>query len=154
MKSIFYLVLTILIFAAVAFNSDQEDQASKHDNTITNEPHSVQVSKRMSSESGLTKGITKVLTSLNELKLATKPSNGKKDEINNAAEDLGETWDQIEKQVEKKYPEDYERIEKSLYPLLAEAKRDNPNIELVNQLLETTTTKVQVFKEMIGTTSS
>lgn len=151
MKSLLYLLLTIMIFAAVAYNADEDKQATEHDSKTTNETTSVQASKSMSS-SDLTKGIDQVLTSLDKLKTVTQKKETKK--INNTAEKLGETWDQIEKQVEEKYPEDYERIEKSLYPLLAEAKKDAPNLELIMDLLEKTTIKVQSFKEMIGTTSS
>lgn len=153
MKSILYLLLTIAIFTAVAFNTNKdEQQANEQTNKTTDVPTSVQTTKPMSSD--LTKGLDKVLTSLETLKTKTEETNVEIEKVNSGAEKLGENWDQIEKQVEGKYPEDYENIEKSLYPLLAEAKKDNPNLVLVTQLLDETATKIQVFKETIGTTPS
>lgn len=156
MKSILYLLLTIIIFAAVAFNANtsEEKQAKEQNSKTTDESTSVQVSKSMSSDPSLTKGIDTVLTSLDQLKKVTEEADGKTEKVNNAAEQLGEDWDEIEKLVEKKYPEDYEKIERSLYPLLAEAKKDDPDLGLVQQLLNETTTKVQLFKEMIGNKAS
>ena len=150
MKSILYLLLAIMVFTVVAFNTsaNEEEQAQ-----ITNESTSVKASKSMS-ENDLTKGLDNVLTSLDELKTVTKDSQVDTQAVNKAAEELGETWDKIEEKVEEKYPEDYENIEKSLYPLLAEAKKDTPNLVSVMQLLDATTKKVQKFKEKTGTTSS
>lgn len=147
MKSIFYLVLTIMIFAAVAFNSNKEEQANE-----TDTPTSVQTTKQLTSE--LTTGLDEVLNSLAELKTITEDSTWETEKIQTTGESLGETWDQIEKQVEEKYPEDYERIEQSLYPLLAEARKDNPDLALVMQFLNATTEKIEVFKKMVGATSS
>lgn len=150
MKSILYLLLAIMVFTVVTFNTsaNEEEQAQ-----ITNESTSVKASKSMS-ENDLTKGLDNVLTSLDELKTVTKDSQVDTQAVNKAAEELGETWDKIEEKVEEKYPEDYENIEKSLYPLLAEAKKDTPNLVSVMQLLDDTTKKVQEFKEKIGTTST
>lgn len=148
MKTILYLVLTIMIFAAVAFNASGSKQAKEP----TDEPTSVQVAKSVASE--LTEGLKKVLTSLDKLKTVTGDSTGETDTVQTSAETLGETWDQIEKQVEEKYPEDYERIENSLYPLLAEAKKDTPNLTSVLQFLDATTSKIKIFMDKVGTTSS
>jgi iron uptake system EfeUOB component EfeO/EfeM len=63
---------------------------------------------------------------------------------------IEEKWDKIEKQVEEKYPEDYEDIEKSLYPLIAEAKKDTPDSEKLKTLTEETKNKLNQFHEKIN----
>ncbi|WP_404451022.1 hypothetical protein LG329_11820 [Virgibacillus necropolis] len=150
MKNIFYLVLTIVLVATVALNTGDAGQENTNQSESTNKRDSVQVT---SMNSTLTKGLDKVLVSLGELEKVVGDTENTEKRIA-ATKKLGEDWDQIEKQVEEKYPEDYENIEKSLYPLLAEAKKEYPNTANVRQLLEATTVKVEAFKRSVGKTSS
>ncbi|WP_052712244.1 hypothetical protein [Domibacillus indicus] len=55
---------------------------------------------------------------------------------------LEEHWDLAEAQVEEQYPEDYAAIEKSLYPLIDEAKKDNPDLEKMKPLVEDADEKI------------
>lgn len=151
MKSIIYFVLTIMVLVAVALNTDDAGQKSTEQGKSNNEQVSVQVTNSMSST--LTSGLEKVLASLDELGTVVEDTGTKEKRIE-VANKLGEDWDQIEKQVEENYPEDYENIEKSLYPLLAEAKKENPNLVSIVHLVDATTKKVTSFKESVAKTSS
>ncbi|WP_050183077.1 hypothetical protein [Domibacillus robiginosus] len=51
------------------------------------------------------------------------------EELQEAGESLKEHWDLAEKEVEEQYPKDYAAIEKSLYPLIDEAKKDSPDLQ-------------------------
>ncbi|ASN07243.1 hypothetical protein [Virgibacillus necropolis] len=151
MKSFFYFVLTIIVLVAVTLNTD-EGQENANNVKPTDKGSSVQVTNTMSSS--LTSGLDKVLVSLDELQAVAEKSTDETKQIQDVAKKLGEDWDQIEKQVEQNYPEDYENIEKSLYPLLAEAKKEQPYLANVKQLIEATTKKVEAFKKSVGKTAS
>ncbi|WP_318036018.1 COG4315 family predicted lipoprotein [Halobacillus shinanisalinarum] len=109
--------------------------------------------KHIDQAASLTEGIDKVLTSLQDLKdtVQAAPNDAKK--TNNKGKALSESWEPIEKTVEKRNTEAYENIEKSLYPLIAEAKRDHPDIDKMQRLIEETTSKLKMFKKKLASSS-
>jgi iron uptake system EfeUOB component EfeO/EfeM len=98
----------------------------------------------------LSKGVEETTSSVEELTmtLTNAPDDAKK--INEQGTMIEEKWDKIEKQVEEKYPDDYEDIEKSLYPLIAEAKKESPDSEKLKTLSEETKNKLNQFHEKIN----
>ncbi|QTC42657.1 hypothetical protein I7V34_05235 [Bacillus sp. V3] len=97
----------------------------------------------------LTAGVEDTKGSLEELSmtLTNTPEEAKK--LNEQGSKVEEKWDQIEKQVEDNYPDDYENIEKSLYPLIEEAKKDTPDAENLENLTEDTMNKMNEFLEKV-----
>ncbi|MBH9965187.1 hypothetical protein [[Bacillus] enclensis] len=97
----------------------------------------------------LTAGVEDTKGSLEELSmtLTNTPEEAKK--LNEQGSKVEEKWDQIEKQVEDNYPDDYENIEKSLYPLIEEAKKDTPDAENLKNLTEDTMNKMNEFLEKV-----
>lgn len=144
MKRIFHL--TLIAFLAIALHSSYEVTKTAHKSVMKDVP--VQTASAMSLT--LIGGLDKVLDSINYLNSSVNDQK----KIEEAAEMLSENWDEIEEKVEEKYPKDYKNIEKSLYPLLAEAKRTNPNLLTVKQLLKESTTKITEFKNKVDKTAS
>ncbi|WP_203364344.1 hypothetical protein [Bacillus sp. REN10] len=133
---VFIAVITAIITAGCNFNS--------HSNSAG---EIVETSQQMPD---LTNGISKVQTSLNELGEAVEQSSNKVRKIQILGQQLEENWDTIEKQVEEAYPADYKNIEESLYPLINEAKKDQPNIKNIKTLLTDTKKKINTFQETVG----
>ncbi|WP_338752757.1 hypothetical protein [Bacillus sp. FJAT-52991] len=101
----------------------------------------------------LTSGIDKVQTSLNDLGTVVDQSPNGTEKIQAIGEHLEENWDTIEKQVEEVYPTDYRNIEESLYPLINEAKKDQPNRQKMKPLITDTKKKITEFKEKLKTST-
>ncbi|MGB8001602.1 MAG: hypothetical protein WCF60_16105 [Anaerobacillus sp.] len=95
-------------------------------------------------------GIDTALTNLNELKKTIENGN-EVEKINEQGMRLDSNWDKIEAQVEEKYPVDYKNIEESLYPLIDEAKKDEPDTEKLNELIKKTIMKMTEFKKKLPT---
>ncbi|MFZ3579127.1 hypothetical protein [Virgibacillus sp. DJP39] len=147
MKGIFYFVLAMMAIVAVALTTDDNEPGNVIQDK-TSEKDSVLAAKSMSSVT-ISDGLDEVLNTLAELKVELDKPSIEKSQVKVLAEKLGEDWDTIEKQVEKKYPEDYVYIEKSLYPLLAEAQKEDPNFVEIQQLLQDTTKKINAFKNKL-----
>ncbi|WP_175989297.1 hypothetical protein [Bacillus sp. Marseille-Q1617] len=100
-------------------------------------------------EQDLATGVEETTNSVEELAmtLTNAPDDSKK--LNDQGKTIEEKWDEIEKQVEENYPEDYENIEKSLYPLIEEAKKDSPDADNLKTLTEETKNKLNEFHEKI-----
>ncbi|GGJ88886.1 hypothetical protein GCM10007063_09280 [Lentibacillus kapialis] len=98
----------------------------------------------------LSEGIEKVLSSLHDLKNTAKSSTDDAKNLNEKGKALSESWEPIEKKIEKRNAEAYENIEKSLYPLISEAKKNQPDTGKVKQLVDETTDKLKQFKQKIA----
>jgi iron uptake system EfeUOB component EfeO/EfeM len=93
----------------------------------------------------LTAGVEETTNSLEELSMTLTDTPDDTKKLNEQGSKIEEKWDQIEKQVEDNYPDDYENIEKSLYPLIEEAKKDTPDAENLKNLTEDTMNKMNEF---------
>lgn len=100
--------------------------------------------------SAITGGIDKVLTSLQELKNTAESTPNDAKKVNEKGKALSESWEPIEKGIEKRNAEAYENIEKSLYPLIAESKKNQPDVNKVKQLVDETTEKLKQFNQKIA----
>ncbi|WP_106495155.1 hypothetical protein [Lentibacillus sp. Marseille-P4043] len=150
MKKFFYCVFASLfiITTGCASNGDEQSERNQEQINKNNTEDYIQTSASIVSE--INSSIDNVLATLEEMKNQTEQSPDSTTDIQAIGKKLEENWDQIEKQVEEKYPEFYEDIERSLYPLIAEAKKDRPNVVMVKQLTDETTQKVKAFKEVIS----
>ncbi|PAQ14166.1 hypothetical protein CD798_11605 [Bacillaceae bacterium SAOS 7] len=138
MKKSNYILVVIVAMMMVAgcnFNTNR-DQSKK----------AVETSKEMPD---LTRGVDKVLTSLEDLSTVVKQSPNETKKIQSSGEQLAENWDEIEKRVEEAFPEDYKNIEESLYPLISEAKKETPNVQKIKPLMTDTKKKITEFKEKL-----
>lgn len=106
------------------------------------------------SQTGLTKGIDKVLTSLQDLKSTTTSSPNDAKKINKRGKDLSESWEPIEEKIEERNAQAYENIEESLYPLIAEAQKDQPDVDKVKKLVDETVDKLKQFKQKMAQATS
>ncbi|WP_100403792.1 hypothetical protein [Bacillus sp. FJAT-42315] len=129
------VILFAMVMAGCNFNNHL-DSAKK----------AVETSKEMPD---LTRGVDKVLTSLEDLSTVVKQSPNETKKIQSIGEQLAENWDEIEKRVEEAFPEDYKNIEESLYPLISEAKKETPNVQKIKPLMTDTKKKITEFKEKL-----
>ncbi len=85
--------------------------------------------------------LAEILTLLNQFEkdLEKKPN---KETIHEYGQRIEDKWDTIEKKVESKFPEDYVIVEKSLYPLIGEAKSPVYNLDKVKSNLKESQTKL------------
>jgi iron uptake system EfeUOB component EfeO/EfeM len=98
----------------------------------------------------LSAGLEETANSVEELSMSLKNASGDTQKLNEQGKMIEEKWDEIEKQIEENHPEDYENIEQILYPLIAEAKKDNPDIENLKSLSEDTKNKLKEFHDKIN----
>lgn len=144
-KLLFPLVAFSVVVLVAGCSSGTDDKNS----TENQKQSSEQQSKAVQGEkdrSDLSTGIDTVLTSVKALKTTVENTPNDVKAINNKGEALDSNWDVIEKQVEKSDPEAYEDIEKSLYPLFAEAAKDKPDVNKLKQLIDASIEKLNKFK--------
>ncbi|GAA0429047.1 hypothetical protein GCM10008983_01710 [Lentibacillus halophilus] len=94
-------------------------------------------------------GTDGVIAKVKELKDLTEKDASNTEDINELGEALKKNWDTIEKKVETSYPDDYQNIEESLYPLIALAKKDKANKAHIRELSLETLDKLEAFKEKL-----
>ncbi|MRG86504.1 hypothetical protein [Salinibacillus xinjiangensis] len=151
MNKLLYSLGTILLVIAawIGFASNEENIPSIDSQEQVNEPESIEVHSDQENTE-LIEGIDTVITSIEELQNIVEASPSDVNQINEKGKVLETNWDVIEKQVEELDKEAYVNIEKSLYPLIAEAKKDNPNVENLKSLASDTTEKLTDFKNEIS----
>ncbi|MBM7570799.1 hypothetical protein [Aquibacillus albus] len=133
LSAMFFTVLAVSIFL-LGFDSVQKNE----------------VSLAKAADPDIIKGVEKVLATVHELKdvLEKSPKDSKK--IHKLGKKISEQWDVIEKKVEKKYPEAYVDIEKSLYPLIGFSKEEDPSVEKLQELIKQVDKKLERFKKHLG----
>ncbi|SDI27826.1 hypothetical protein [Alteribacillus bidgolensis] len=97
------------------------------------------------SETDLASGIEEVQSNLDSLNKTVENASDNLENIHAEGEELEENWDVIEDQVGEKYPDDYTNIEKSLYPLIDEAKGEEPGTDTIQELIKETQDKLEEF---------
>ncbi|MGP4062499.1 hypothetical protein [Halobacillus sp. H74] len=137
-------------------NSDSTEQTSEQDSEATS--GNADSSEGSSEENGnsdievdsdLSSGIDTVIASVDALDSSLKDS-AAVNTLNEKGKNLEEDWDSIEKKVEEQFPDQYEKIEKSLYPLINEAKKDEPDAEKMKELVEPTIDSLNELKQSIS----
>ncbi|MBN8209053.1 hypothetical protein JI666_09885 [Bacillus sp. NTK071] len=144
-------------------NSSQTENNSPstgmENNSVTEDSAGGEGAGNVSADSGvqenksvnLDEGINTVLTNLEELKSTLENASDDFGKINDLGMSIDSSWDEIESQIEENYPDEYKTIEESLYPLIDEAKKDKPDADKMNQLLDETVKKMNEFKEKMAT---
>jgi hypothetical protein len=148
-KIAFLLGTLLLAMAFLIANSNPEAKNAKNSQE-TNDVLNDETSLKEDQHSALITGLEKVLYSVEQLKNTVDgtPKNTKK--INVMGLNLEENWDVIEEQVEELDKDSYVDIEKSLYPLIAEAKKKEPNVKNIKKLITEVTEKLNEFKESLS----
>lgn len=136
-----------------ANSSIEENTASENAGTSSNSEGSNDSSASTDSGSeeniNLDVGVDTALTNLDELKSTIENSSDDVGAINEQTMTLEENWDKIEAKVEQDFPDEYKDIEESLYPLIDEGKKDEPDMEKMNELIDETIMKMTEFKEKL-----
>ncbi|ARI76341.1 hypothetical protein [Halobacillus mangrovi] len=137
-------------------NSDSTEQTNEQDSEATsgNADSSEGSSEETSSsdegqETELASGIDTVIASVEDLNSSLEDS-ADVTTLNEKGKTLEEDWDSIEKKVEEQFPDQYEKIEKSLYPLIDEAKKDEPDVEKMKELVKPTLDSLNELKQSVG----
>ncbi|MCA0988443.1 hypothetical protein [Guptibacillus algicola] len=99
------------------------------------------------SEMDLETGVDQVMTDLDSLSKVLDESPDDVTKMNELGNQIDSHWELFEEKLEKEYPDEYKNIEEDLYPLIDEAKKDEPDVEKVRELLDATKTKLTSFKD-------
>lgn len=131
-------------------NSSMEENSASESESTNNEGMNDSSSDSGSEETiDLDVGVDTALTNLDELKATLENSSDDITAINEQTKTLEENWDKMEAQVEQEFPEEYKDIEESLYPLIDEGKKDEPDTAKMNELIDETVMKMTEFKEKL-----
>lgn len=148
---LFFGVILTLGIVLAGFNNIGQQNATKDK---VSESQSEQTSNvRGMHEDGnkeeILRGTNEVIATLTELKQVTKMQENNINKVNQLGKEIEQKWDRIEKKVEEAYPQDYENIEKSLYPLIAIAKKETPDEKKLHDLSIETLEKLENFKQKL-----
>jgi iron uptake system EfeUOB component EfeO/EfeM len=148
-------VLSVIFVSSLLFSgcgaSDDNQGADKMKDA--NEPKSETTSGdgtlEQTAAEDLKSGVKDTLKAVEDLNMTLTDASSDAKKVNEQGMIVEEKWDEIEKMVEKQYPEDYKNIEESLYPLIAEAKKDEPDSETLKGLIQETKDKMIKFQEKL-----
>ncbi|KZN98501.1 hypothetical protein [Pseudobacillus badius] len=160
MKTPIYLlaVMTVMLLTAAGCGS-KKDEAAEPASTSTDTAKEPVITEEAGEQEekekpvDLSGGLEEVSIALEELQSAidTAPQNAA--QLQASGKKAEEKWDAIEEQVEEAHPEDYKNIEESLYPLIDETKKDQPDAEKIKPLLTKTIEKLNAFQEKTASNS-
>ncbi|GAA0481754.1 hypothetical protein GCM10008986_03090 [Salinibacillus aidingensis] len=152
MNKVLYITGTLLLLAAilVGFSTSGNEQPSQTGDHQMETEDTEAVGVANEEERNLVTHLDTVLTSVDELEKVIEETPDEVRTINEKGEVLEKNWDEIEKQVEELDPDAYANIERSLYPLMAEAQKENPDIEKMKSLSEEVTEKLEDFKQQVS----
>ena len=152
-KNQIWMTILLTSFLLVACGVDQNQEQSKKMNEPSGNMSTEGVEPTLAEKnpSSLEEGILNAKSSIEELKAILMNSSSDTKKINDQGSKVEEQWDKIEDMVEEKYPEEYVIIEESLYPLIAEAKKAEPDIDQLTRFMEDTLKKMTKFQEKLDT---
>ena len=146
------IFVSSLLFAGCGASEDNQGADKMED---TNEPKSETTSGDGTSEQTaaevLKSGVNDTLKAVEDLNMTLTDASSDAKKVKEQGMIVEGKWDEIEKVVEEQYPEDYKNIEESLYPLIAEAKKDEPDTETLKGLVQETKDKMMKFQEKLHT---
>ncbi|MBO9129237.1 hypothetical protein [Bacillus sp. 165] len=102
----------------------------------------------ITTQTELQKEITEVIQQIKKLNEQLKASPNQS-AINQAGKDLAEKWDSFEDRVEDKYPEQYEKIEENLYPLIGETGKQKLDIQKMQMLIRNVLKDLAAFLQQL-----
>ena len=132
-------------------NNSSMEENNATENAGTNEGMNDSSDSGSEEMTNLEAGVDTVLSNLEELKNTLENSSDDVEAIKNQTMTLDENWDKMESQVEEEFPDAYKNIEESLYPLIDEGKKDEPDTDKMNELIDETMKKMTEFKETLPT---
>ncbi|WP_347551493.1 hypothetical protein ABFG93_06080 [Pseudalkalibacillus hwajinpoensis] len=140
---------------AIQNNGPQTTNDSAESNTTSeNTPEEGSTNSSSSENTGdengninLEVGIDTALTDLDALKSTVENSSDDVAKLNEQGKTLESHWDLIEPKMEEDYPDEYKEIEKTLYPLIDEAKKDDPDTAKMSEWIDQTIMTMTEFKE-------
>ncbi|MBN8203327.1 hypothetical protein [Bacillus sp. NTK034] len=134
-RSYISILVIVIMAAGCSSNGDNETKENSKANNSDGQ---------MDDE--LLNGSDEVMAVLDELQANLKNKAENLELIQKTGKDLEENWDEIEKKVEENFPEDYESIEESLYPLISESQKDQADSAKMKELVNETKEKLESFK--------
>ncbi|WP_079528468.1 hypothetical protein [Halobacillus hunanensis] len=156
----FSLILALGIILGACGTAENQDNTSSQEETNQQESEPANGEKSTESSEGnqssgeskdmnLASEVDNVIKSVNQLNSSLKDSANDVKTINGHGKTLEENWDSIEKQVEEQFPDQYKKIEESLYPLIGEAKQEDPKIDKMKEWAQTTVDSLNELKQKI-----
>ncbi|TDL91811.1 hypothetical protein E2R55_01650 [Vibrio vulnificus] len=129
-------------------NSAEPDEAQQEKSPVMNENQDSNTGETQNEEV-IKKGVGDVIQSIKGLQ-AELSAEADPERIQEIGKEMSSVWDSIEKQVEDKYPDWYERIEKNLYPLIGESGNPENDLDKIKRLSEATKKDLQLFLEEVN----
>ncbi|WP_264737908.1 hypothetical protein [Cytobacillus firmus] len=140
-KILSYISILVIVIMAAGCSSNGENETQENSKANNSDG-------QMADE--LLNGSDEVMAVLDELQANLKNKAENSELIQKTGKDLEENWDEIEKKVEENFPEDYESIEESLYPLISESQKDQADSAKMKELVTETKEKLESFKEKLA----
>ncbi|MFK2826241.1 hypothetical protein QYG89_11250 [Bacillus sp. B190/17] len=151
--SFFLVVMAFMLVVAAGCGSKNADQTSTNTEQTKEQVVTKEETDTEEPTVDLPTGLDDVSASLKQLQTNVETAPDKVDQLKIAGEDVDDKWDAIEDQIEANYPDDYKNIEDSLYPLIDETEKAQPDAEKMKTLITDTTKKINDFKEKVSSGS-
>ncbi|RBP95993.1 hypothetical protein DFO70_102320 [Cytobacillus firmus] len=140
-KILLYISIVMVVIMAAGCNSNGENKTQENSKANNSDGE-------MADE--LLNGSDEVMAVLDDLQANLENKDENSELIQKTGKDLEENWDEMEKKVEENFPEDYERIEESLYPLISESQKDQGDSAKMKVLVTQTKEKLESFNEKLA----
>lgn len=93
-------------------------------------------------------GVNNVLQEVQKLENYLKTSS-QQETINKFGKDIAKIWDSFEEDVEEAYPDQYNKIEANLYPLIAETGKQQLDITKIQELVKKVQEDLKMFLKQL-----
>ncbi|KON87815.1 hypothetical protein AF332_13910 [Sporosarcina globispora] len=143
-KILAFISILVIVMMSAGCSSNGENEKEKN----TNSEEANNSDGQMAEE--LLNGSDEVMAVLDDLQANLENKAENSELIQKTGKDLEENWDEIEKKVEENFPEDYESIEESLYPLISESQKDQGDSAKMKELVIQTKEKLESFNEKLA----
>lgn len=93
-------------------------------------------------------GVNSVLKEVQKLENYLKTSS-QQETINKLGKEIAKIWDSFEDDVEEAYPDQYDKIEENLYPLIAETGKQQLDIAKIQELVKKVQEDLKMFLKQL-----
>lgn len=93
-------------------------------------------------------GVNSVLQEVQKLENYLKTSS-QQETINKFGKEIAKIWDSFEEDVEEAYPDQYNKIEANLYPLIAETGKQQLDIAKIQELVKKVQEDLKMFLKQL-----
>lgn len=145
-KSTFAFSLIIVLTVSILLSGFSFDNGGDKLNDVEHDESQETIFQK---DKKIVKGITSVLTTMEEFQAVVKESPDDIEKINAFGKQVKEEWEKIEKKVEKHYPNEYKTIEESLYPLIDLSESNVIDFNELDQLIDETKMKLKKLADQI-----